>query len=111
MPPVKKPDPKEPWPYANGGGHQIAPTANAVKDWDTGKHRVVERSRTRQSLDLPRRSPNSGEFGYKESVSALPNGAALEVRATPLGFSFSGESVSQGCASFAALTSLHPGLI
>ena len=64
---------------------RAAPLGNAVKDLDTGKHRVVERSRTRQSLDLPRRSPNSGEFGYKKSFTALPNGAVLKFRATPLG--------------------------
>ena len=57
------------------GASSHAPLGNAVKDLDTGKHGVVERSRTRQSLDLPRRSPNSGEFGYKESFTALPVGA------------------------------------
>ena len=51
-----------------------APLGNAVKDLDTGRHGVVERSRTRQSLDLPRSSPNSGEFGYKKSFTALPSG-------------------------------------
>ena len=67
--------------------------------WGTGSDRTHEKMR------------ECCEFGYKKSFTALPNGAALKVRATPLGFSFSGESVSQGCASFAALTSLHPGLI
>ena len=66
-------------------------------------------------MDFFELSPNSGEFGYVDhrvfsSVQIL-NGVALKFRATPLGFSFSGESVSQGCASFATLTSLHPGLI
>ena len=62
-----------------------APTGNAVKDLDTGKHRVVERSRTRQSLGLPRRSPNSGEFGYKESFTALAVGALSGGRPPNLG--------------------------
>ena len=48
-----------------------APLGNAVKDLDTGRHGVVERSRTRQSLDLPRRSPNSGEFGYNNILHGV----------------------------------------
>ena len=42
-----------------------------LRDFDV-QLRVVERSRTRQSLDLPRRSPNSGEFGYEKSFTACP---------------------------------------